>query len=304
MTARRQEAPGRRRSKAGPATGGGDRGSGGCEQRRGCGHGQECHPIAVPAHRGGDPAGRGGRAGHGGLDPRAGLSRYVLERVVARIHPARGVPLPGCPADRLCRRDGRRDRPDRRRAGDAEAASARRSGPTSATGPAAGTGRLDPVDPAGPRRGRGRLERLAAADASPAGAGVPPGPGRAERRDAGARAAAPGADAPAAEPVPGRPVGPVFGVAPARDRRVERARRAVLSLAVRRPDRRLEARVGVPGPADPGRHLGDRRRHPGEDARPPGGVDLSPRCPDRVRRPQRVPGAVLVAAGAGRVLRR
>ena len=66
----------------------------------------------------------------------------------------------------------------------------------------------------------------------------------------------------------------------------------------------LEARVGLPGPAGPGRHLGRRRRHPRRDARPAGRVDLSPRRPDRLRRPQRVPGAVPLAARAGRLLRR
>ena len=63
-----------------------------------------------------------------------------------------------------------RDRPDRRRAGDAEAVAGRCAGPAPATGPAAGAGRRDPAEPAGPRRRRGRLERLAAADVPAAGA--------------------------------------------------------------------------------------------------------------------------------------
>ena len=80
------------------------------------------------------------------------------------------------------------------------------------------------------------------------------------------------------------------------DRRVERTGRAVPSLAFGRSDRRLAIAAGICGTADSARQLGFGRGHPRGDAQQAGGFELPARRPDRVCRPQRVPGPLLVDA--------
>ena len=113
------------------------------------------------------------------------------------------------------------DRPDRRRAGDAEVVGGPVRRPAPAAGPAAGAGRGDPAEPAGPRHRRGRLERLAEPDARlpdvPAGC-----PSAVARRAAGRDGRSGAGQAARAIAREGRAAGAARCAADPGDRRVER----------------------------------------------------------------------------------